>query len=133
MCSLEVRESKPDGQIDGPFKSTLVGILVDKKKMHVLGQGLAIESEIDVNIFFFLVCGVLVKHFCLIFVLVVLFLQVFLNKKSPYCTKKRHLMCVKTSKEIEVFFLHLKSNNVLPVFLLCLLGRSFGSKIQSMM
>lgn len=62
--------------------------------MHVLGQGLAIESEIDVNIFFFLVCGVLVKHFCLIFVLLVLFLHVFLNKK-PYCTKKRHLMCVK--------------------------------------
>lgn len=51
--------------------------------MHVLGQRLAIESEIDVNIFFFLVCGVLVKHFCLIFVLVVLFLQVFLNKKNP--------------------------------------------------
>lgn len=102
--------------------------------MHVLGQRLAIESEIDVNIFFFLVCGVLVKHFCLIFVLVVLFLQVFLNKKTRrYCTKKRHLMCVKTSKEIEVFFLHLKSNNVLPVFLLCLLGRSFGSKIQNMM
>lgn len=82
MCSLEVRESKPDGQIDGPFKSTLIGILVDKKKMHVLGQRLAIESEIDVNIFFFLVCGVLVKHFCLIFVLVVLFWQVFLNKKK---------------------------------------------------
>lgn len=53
LCSLEVRESKPDGQIDGPFKSTLVGILVDKKKMHVLGQGLAIESEIDVNIYIF--------------------------------------------------------------------------------
>lgn len=89
MCSLEVRESKPDGQIDGPFKSTLIGILVDKKKMHVLGQGLAIESEIDVNIFFSWFVA-----FWLIFVLLVLFLRVFLNKK-PYCTKKRHLMCVK--------------------------------------
>lgn len=40
-------------------------------------------------------------------------------------------MCVKNFKR-KVFFIHLKSNNVLPVLLLCLLGRSFGSNIQSM-
>lgn len=41
-------------------------------------------------------------------------------------------MCVKNFKR-KVFFIHLKSYNVLPVLLLlCLLGRSFGSNIQSM-
>lgn len=42
--------------------------------MHVLGQGLAIESEIDVNIFFSWFVA-----FWLIFVLLVLFLHVFLS------------------------------------------------------
>lgn len=53
----------------------MIGILVDKKKMHVLGQGLAIESEIDVNIFFFLVCGVLVDICFACFVFACIFKQ----------------------------------------------------------
>lgn len=43
--------------------------------MHVLGQGLAIESEIDVNIFFFLVCGVLVDICFACFVFACIFKQ----------------------------------------------------------
>lgn len=40
-------------------------------------------------------------------------------------------MCVKKKifNKIKVFFLYLKSNNVFFVFLLCLLGCSFGLNI----